>query len=205
MNVTVCRDSVGAWLLPATVLLISCAGGPEEPAWTPELVCPGDASGICEAVDGATLRAGASRIDVTPDCYETWTDVDGNHEYAASTDTFADCGCDRLCPGDADYPGPDEGEGDGEFQAVWIAGFQSSRAMTGPRDASLGWRGEGDGLSARVLALEHGETRLAIVAVDGFGWMHPFVKEVRAGVAEAGFDVDHVVTVSYTHLRAHET
>ncbi|TNE88729.1 MAG: hypothetical protein EP330_13710 [Deltaproteobacteria bacterium] len=180
--------------LLALALLCACGKSePEAPGFTPELYCPGTAG--CETAEG-NLRAGAARIDVTPTCFETWTDVDGNHEYRASTDTFFDCGCDRLCPGDDGYTQPDEGEGDGVFQAVWIAGFQQGRAMTGARDASLGWRGEGDGLSARALVVERGETRLAIVAVDGFGWMNPFVRDVRDDIAAAGIDVDHVIVHS---------
>lgn len=177
-------------------LLVACSGAsPEDtgPTYSPDLFCPGSAG--CASADGP-LRAGVATIDVTPECYETWTDVNGDHEYSSSIDTFADCGCDRLCPGDEGYTAPDEGEGDGVFHAVWIAGFQQSRAMTGRRGASLGWRGEGDGLSARAVVIERGDTRIAIIAIDGFGWMNPFVRDVRADIAAAGVDVDHVIVHS---------
>jgi hypothetical protein len=170
----------------------------DTPANLPDLFCPGDPSGDCEAQPGMPLMAGAAVRSVIPACFETWTDSNDNAEYEASRDTFLDCGCDRLCPGDEGYVEPDAGEGDGVFQASWIAGFQNGRAASGVRDASLGLRGEGDGLWARAIVLSQGQTTLAIVAVDAIGIMYGDTLSIRAAVRDAGHDVDHVV-IHATH------
>jgi hypothetical protein len=124
--------------------------------------------------------------------------VDATYE-TGSGDSFLDCGCDRLCPEDPGYTTPDAGEGDGEFQAIWIGGFQNSRAATGVRGDGLGLRGEGDGLWARALVLEQGQTTLAIVALDSVGTMFDDVEHFRDALRAAGHDVDHLLIHS-THV-----
>ena len=99
-----------------------------------------------------------------------------------------DCGCDRLCEGDEGYPGPDEGEANGEFDAIWIAGFQTGRPVNTVHDD----------LWARTIALQQGTTTVAIVSLDVFGYFFDDVQEVRAMVDEAGIPVDHVI-ISSTH------
>ncbi len=164
-------------------------------AYAPDLYCPGDPSGICDAVSGAALEAGAARVSIVPSCFESWTDKDGDDEYD-SGDAFHDCGCDRLCQGDEGWTAADQGEGDGEFQAVWIAGFGQGRAATGVRGADMGLRGENDGLWASTVVLRQGETSMAIVALDLVGFFNDDVLAVRRAVAEAGLDVDHVLVQS---------
>jgi hypothetical protein len=165
----------------------------------PDLYCPGDPSGACDPRPGAPLLAAAAVRDIVPVCYEAWTDLDGNASYSKQREVFLDCGCDRLCPGDVGYPGSDQGEGDGVFQASWIGGFQNARAATGVRGADLGLRGEGDGLSARALVLQQGETTLAIVAFDAIGIMYDDTLRLREAVRAAGHEVDHVLVHS-THV-----
>ncbi len=182
--------------------LFACRTEPTDPGPAPDpdrplLVCPGDAG--CPDADGP-LRAGAAVRSVVPRCWESWTDLDGNATYDPRVETWDDCGCDRACPGDPGYPGPDDGEGDGRFQAIWIAGFQSSRPMSGVRDGSLGFRGEGDGLWASALVLDQGGTRVGIVAVDAFGIMYDQTRAMAAAADAAGLQLDHlVVHSSHTH------
>lgn len=185
----------------ALLWLLTAACGSEsadEAGYQPTLYCPGDPTGICEPLPGTPLFAGAASRSILPACYESWTDLDGDATYE-SDESFADCGCDRLCAGDPDYPGPDEGEGDEVFQASWIGGFQNARAATGVRGAELGLRGEGDGLWARALALSQGHTSLVIVALDSVGTMYDDALAAREAVAAAGLDVDHLVVHS-THV-----
>lgn len=178
-------------------LAVGCGGDEEEPGWSPELYCPGDPSGVCDALPGTPLLAGTASRSVVPTCYESWVDLDDNATYAAGEgETFLDCGCDRLCPGDAGYTGADEGEGDGVFQAIWLGGFQNSRPASGVRDATLGLRGEGDGLYATAIVLSQGNTTLGIVAIDAVGWMIDDVTAMREAVRAAGVDVDHLVVHS---------
>ena len=172
----------------------TAGGGPADdtagvPAYAPDMHCPGGPSddGACEDASGP-LRAGAARVAITPTCFETFDDVDGDAEWDWDDEAFLDCGCDRLCPDDAGYPGPDAGEGDGDFQAVWLAGFQNARAAQGVHDE----------LWARAIVLEQGDTRVAVVAVDLVGWFNDEVTATRALLADRGLAVDHLVLAS-TH------
>jgi len=158
-----------------------------EGAWRPDLVCPGDAG--CEDNTGA-LQVGAAAVVVTPDCFESWTDLDGNGEYDSSEEAFLDCGCDRLCEGDEGYPGADDGEEDGEFQAIWMAGFQQGRPASDVHDD----------LWARALVVESGDTTVAIVALDVVGWFYNDALLIRDEVLGRGVDVDQVIVhASHQH------
>lgn len=166
----------------------------------PDLQCPGDPSGKCDPVPGALLEAGAAVQSIVPDCFETWVDLDNNFAFKKGNDQHFDCGCDRLCPGDPKYTGPDEGEDDGKLQAVWMAGFGNGRPATGVRGASEGLVGDGDGLWARGVALRQGNTTVAIVALDLVGWFNPDVLAVRALLDAQGLEVDHLIVHStHTH------
>lgn len=180
-------------MLPLLVLL-ACPPKPSTadsaddsgtPAWRPDLVCPGDEG--CLSNEGP-LQAGAAALTITPTCFESWEDADADARYSASSEVFFDCGCDRLCEGDEGWPGADEGEGDGVFQAVWLAGFGQGRAAAGVADD----------LWARAVVLDQGDVRIAIVALDLVGWFYDDTVAIRQAVQAAGLDVDHVI-VHATH------
>ncbi|MCA9688847.1 MAG: hypothetical protein R3A51_08250 [Nannocystaceae bacterium] len=164
----------------------------------PEFYCPGSPSGECDDVVGARLQAGAAVVSIVPDCFETWTDKNEDSKYVKQQDEFYDCGCDRICPEDGEYPGPDAGEGDGEFQAIWMAGFGTGRATAGKRKGTQGWLGVDDGLWARAAVLRQGETTVAIVALDLVGFFNEDVIKIRELIADAGLDVDYLLVHS-TH------
>jgi hypothetical protein len=199
------------WMVMLVVL--SCGDKSAEPGpsaadtgspWRPDLVCPGDAG--CEHADGQ-LYAGAAAVKITPTCFESWLDCgddglclgdegylepdggEGDAEYDSATESFLDCGCDRLCPDDEGYPGPDEGEADGEFHVAWLAGFQNGRPAASVHDD----------LWARAVVVRTGETTVALLSMDVVGFFYDDVLEIRARVAEAGAEVDHVI-VSATHV-----
>jgi hypothetical protein len=172
--------------------------GDGDPPPAPEQYCPGHPSGDCDAVEGAPLEAGAAVVSIVPNCFESWEDVGADGSFDEGTDTYFDCGCDRLCPGDADYPGPDEGEADGQFQAIYIAGFGPNRPARGVRPPELGLAGEGDGLWARAIALQQGNTRVVYVAIDTVGYFYDEVLAVRELLASQ--EVDWlVVSATHTH------
>ena len=150
-----------------------------------DLACPG-AEG-CATNEGA-LRAGAAVVDLTPECWETWDDLDDNGEYSSSSDTFEDCGCDRLCPDDDGYTSADEGEGDGTFQALWLAGFGNGRAMASIHDPP----------EARAVVVQSGDTTVGIVTLDVVGWFYDDTLAIREAVAAAGSGIDLVI-VQATH------
>ncbi|MDC0719687.1 hypothetical protein [Nannocystis bainbridge] len=167
--------------------------GPPPPDVVPDLVCPGDPDGHCDPVPDAVLLAGASVLSIVPGCFEAWTDLDADAEYEPPGEVFRDCGCDRLCPGDPGYVAADDGEDDGEFQASWLAGFHNGRPATGVRGEGLGLVGEGDGLWARALVLEQGNTKLAIVTLDLVGFFNNETMAIRDTLAQMGLEVDYVL------------
>jgi hypothetical protein len=182
-------------------LLSACHPDPARPKVEdpdrPLLVCPGDPE--CPDAKGPLL-AGAAVRSILPTCWETYDDLDGDVAWDPIAEPFRDCGCDRLCPGDPGWVAADDGEGDGVFEASWLAGFQNGRAATGTRDASLGLRGEGDGLWASALVLDQGSTRIAVVALDAFGVMIDDTHAIRDAADAAGLDIDYlVVHSSHTH------
>ena len=166
----------------------ACIGNPagSDGTWTPDLACPGDASGACDSNTGA-FSAGAAAVAITPACFESWEDLDLDGEFD-SDEAYFDCGCDRLCPGDEGYTAPDEGEADGDFQASWLAGFHNNRPAIGVHDD----------LWARAVVFEQGETRVGLVVVDLVGWFYDDVVMTRQLAADAGLDLDLLI-ISSTH------
>ncbi len=183
-------------LLIVLPLLSACAVQ-EEPAPTRytadqvaqvDVICPGDPSGACDFAEDSTLYAGAAAVVATPTAYETWTDRDGNGTYSAAIDEYQDCGLNRLCPEDEGYPGPDEGEGDGTFQPLWLAGFGNSRAV---KDVA-------DDIWARATVLRQGNTEIAVVSCDLVGLFINEVEVMRER-AKAELGIDHIL-LSSTHV-----
>lgn len=160
----------------------------EQNGWRPAQVCPGDAG--CEGNDGA-LYVGASAKVITPTCFEQWEDVDGNHRYTSSTDIVLDCGCDQLCPGDEGYQGPDEGEGDGLFEAIWLAGYSSARPANYVHDDV--W--------ARTVVFQQGDVDLALVSVDLVGFFRSDVDIVQERLRSEIPELDYIL-ISSTHVHS---
>lgn len=137
----------------------------------PDQLCPGGPECADEG-DGA-LHAGAAAVTITPDLarYETdWTDVDGDAFFSPSDgDTFVD------------------DDGDGRFDAIWMAGFGNARAAAGVNDDQ--W--------ARVTVLRQNETTIAFVALDVVGWFIDDADPIRELVSDLPIDY---VFVSATHV-----
>lgn len=123
----------------------------------------------------APFRVGLAKVPITPNVEDTWTDSNNNARYE-----------------------PDKGEtfedrnGNGKFDAYWLAGFQNSRPATGVHDD----------LWARAIYFDDGVTRVAYVAIDAIGMFHDGVVEVRKMAEEQDLGLDHII-VSSTHN--HET
>lgn len=184
------RNSSLLVLLCGGTLLAGCKDDVEDSAgsgaWRPDIVCPGDAG--CESLGDGILYAGAAALPITPTCYESWEDLNSNGEYERSEESFLDCGCDRLCEGDEGYPGADDGEEDGNFQAIYIAGFGTNRPVSGVHDD----------LWSRTVAMRQGDVTVAIVSVDLIGVFFNEVETIRQEAADAGIDIDHIL-LSSTH------
>ncbi len=143
----------------------------------------------------------------------TAPDADGT-EANGQQDWFFDCGRDRLCPtnvpeadqtngvdddgdgavDDGAYTAPDAdgSEGDGYFQAAWLAGYGNNRPAMGVRDD----------VEARCLALEAGDTTVVVCSIDVVGFFHDEVDKARALYAMRHPDqpVDYLAIIStHTH------
>lgn len=82
--------------------------------------------GLPMSSDGVT-RIGVAEVDITPLVAETYFDLNQNNEFDGCPDDP-----DALLEG-CDEPF-DDANGNGEFDAVWIAGFDPKRAASGVHD-----------------------------------------------------------------------
>jgi hypothetical protein len=106
------------------------------------------------------LKAGFAAFTITPEIPDRWTDKNGDAKYRPDDgDTFKD------------------GNGNGIFDPIWIAGFSNGRAANGVHDD----------LWARTMVIDDGKTRIAIVAIDAIGFFSDDVIDVRSRIPkEAG-------------------
>jgi len=102
----------------------------------------------------AAFRGGFGTRVIPPQGFETWNDVDGDAQYNPDVDTFEDA------------------NGNGLFDAAWMAGFQNGRAA---KDVH-------DDLMAVAAVFDDGDTRIGIVPADVVGLMANFVASVRTAV-----------------------
>jgi len=119
-----------------------------------------------------TLSAGFAALPVTPQVPDRWTDENNNAKYEPDKgETFTD------------------GNANGVFDPVWIAGFGNGRAANGIHDD----------LWARTMVIDNGSTRLAIVVLDAIGFMNDDIIDVRKRIpAEAGVTYT-IITSTHTH------
>jgi len=118
------------------------------------------------------LNAGFAAFPITPDVPDRWIDKNKDAEYNPKDgDTFTD------------------GNGNGVFDPVWIAGFGNKRAANGIHDDT--W--------ARTMVIDDGKTRLAIVVLDAIGFMNDDVIDVRKRIpGEAGITYT-IIASTHTH------
>ena len=117
------------------------------------------------------LRVGFAKLSITPELPDRWTDVNGDSMYIPDDgDTYVD------------------GNGNGKFDAYWLAGFGKHRAANGIHDS----------LWARAMVVDDGHTRMAIVVIDAIGFGHDDVIRVRQQIPESA-NITYT-TVSSTHV-----
>lgn len=135
----------------------------------PDDYCPGSAH--CATEGDGVLYVGAARELINPTLVESaWTDSNNNGLYE-SGEPFVDL------------------NGNGLFDATWIAGFSSSRPATGMHDD----------LEARALALRSGDTLVAVVSLDIVGLFRDDIERIRSHSSLQELGIDHVIVAS-THL-----
>lgn len=118
----------------------------------------------------APLRAGFSAVSITPKQFESWNDEDGDAQFGRR-DKYQD-------------------ENDnGDFEAVWMAGFQNKRPA----------RGVHDELWARTMIIDDGTSRIGLVALDAIGFMADEIIDIRKRLS-SGLEVDYlIITSTHTH------
>ncbi len=125
---------------------------------------------IKSAIGLAQYQAGFAAVKITPQITDTWTDKNKNAYFDEKEgDTFED------------------NNQNGQFDGVWLAGFQNRRAANVVHDD----------LWARAMLLDDGHTRLVIVAVDLIGFTHKNALNVRKRIPK-NWQIDHSIVCS-TH------
>jgi hypothetical protein len=168
----------------------------------PPVVCPG-APG-CVSSAGQPLFAAAVSKVITPDGFET-PKPEGLNGVVTSFNFdqdiapfWNDCGYDGLCPGDAGYTAPDDGEGDGIPQGAWLAGFDVSRPAIQCPTERIGcdevdccvsqWAH--DDLMLQVVVMRQGDITIGFVSLDVVGFFQGDFKKISADLPEAlGIDL----------------
>jgi hypothetical protein len=117
------------------------------------------------------LKIGIAKVPITPKVEDTWIDANNNARYEPDKgDTFND------------------NNGNGEFDAYWMAGFQNKRPAQGVHDD----------IWARSVIWDDGNTCVALVVIDAIGLFHDDVIAVRKMVRQEKLGVDHVI-IAATH------
>jgi hypothetical protein len=120
----------------------------------------------------AKLSAGFAALPITPQVPDRWDDKNKNEEYNPEEgETFTD------------------GNGNGKFDPVWIAGFSNNKPANGIHDEV--W--------ARAMVIEDGKTRLAIVVLDAIGFMNNDVIDLRGRISKESGITYAIVTSTHTH------
>ncbi len=163
-------------IIPAASCLLALSPSCKKkgPAFEPDIVCPGGPS--CPDTGEEVLRVGASAVVINPTITE-WMDLDADGDFyfephPIGDDTWHDA------------------NGDGEWDAVWIAGFDTGKGRPA--------RGIATDIEARALVLSWRSTTIAVVSLDLVGYFHSDIEKAREAIASAHPDIDFV-SVSSTH------
>ena len=118
------------------------------------------------------LQIGLAKQLITPNIEDTWVDADSNAKYEpARGDYFIDK------------------NGNGKFDAYWLAGFHQNRPAAGMHDD----------IWARAVVLDNGNFCVALVVLDAIGLFHDDMITIREMVAGKELGINHVI-VSSTHV-----
>ena len=118
------------------------------------------------------LKVGFAAVPITPEVHDRWTDVNNDSKYIeADGDTFEDL------------------NGNGVFDAVWIAGFSNKRAANGIHDD----------LWARTIVIDDGKSRISLTSIDAIGFMSDDIIDVRKLVPTSAGITYSVISSTHTH------
>lgn len=138
------------------------------PDYELDFMIPADPMAVPEG-----LQVGVGMQDITPDfsLYDPWVDVNGNSKYDEGVDTYEDR------------------NGNGKFDAIWMAGFNSNRPAKGVNDTP--W--------TRAIALRNNGVTLVLVSIDSVGIFHNDFVTIRKSMSDS-LGIDHILfSSSHTH------
>ncbi|PCE64738.1 hypothetical protein [Sediminicola luteus] len=120
----------------------------------------------------AVMQVGFAKKPITPTIVDTWNDADGNFKYDEDKgDTYND------------------NNNNGKFDAYWIAGMSNAKPAQGVHDDV--W--------SRVVVMDDGNTRMALVSLDAIGFLHDDVIDIRQRIPQ-NLGVDYTLIAStHTH------
>ena len=121
------------------------------------------------------IMAGFGKAAITPTIVDTWNDVNNNFKYREKEgDTYND------------------NNKNGVFDAYWIAGMSNRKPAQGVHDDV--W--------SRVVVIDDGKTRIAMVSLDLIGFMHDDVVDIRKQIPSE-LNIDYTL-ISSTHTHENE-
>jgi hypothetical protein len=124
------------------------------------------------SVEKSPLSAGFAAVKITPDIPDRWVDANNDAIYdPRDGDTYTD------------------GNGNGKFDAYWLAGFGNGRAANGIHDD----------LWARTMVLDDGKSRLAIVSIDAIGLMNNEIIELREMIPSSAEITYSIIASTHSH------
>lgn len=116
------------------------------------------------------IRAGFAKKPITPTIVDTWNDANANNKYSEDDgDTYND------------------NNNNGEFDAFWIAGMSNAKPAQGVHDDV--W--------SRVMVLDDGKSRIAMISMDAIGFLNGDVIDIRNSIPEE-LGIDYTL-LSSTH------
>jgi len=125
-----------------------------------------------ESSQERTISAGFSALTITPNIEDEWTDVNGDAQYKVK---------------DGDHF--EDKNGNGQFDPVWLAGFQNQRPAQGVHDD----------LWARTMVLSDGRFTLSFTMLDLIGLGSDDIISIRKKVQEQ-VPIDYCIIAStHTH------
>jgi len=123
-----------------------------------------------ENQNATTIQAGFSKKPITPTIVDTWNDANADNKYNKDDgDTYNDI------------------NKNGTFDAFWIAGMSNAKPAQGVHDDV--W--------SRVIVLDDGKSRIAMISMDAIGFLHGDVIDIRKRIPKE-LNIDYTL-LSSTH------
>lgn len=118
------------------------------------------------------LKVGFSAVPITPIVPDQWQDINKDAKFN---------------PEDGDIY--IDGNGNGRFDAIWMAGFHNKRPANGIHDD----------LWARTMVIDDGISRISLTVLDAIGIMHDDIVDIRKNLPEYTNITYSIISSTHTH------